>query len=51
MRRNRVIPIILRPGGLHLSQFSQMATFGTPHDVTTDELRVESFFSSDENAK
>jgi hypothetical protein len=25
-----------------------ITTFGTPQDITTDELRVESFFPADE---
>jgi transcriptional regulator with XRE-family HTH domain len=31
-------------GDLRLELFSMMTTFGTPQDLTTDELRVESFF-------
>jgi hypothetical protein len=27
--------------------FSMITTFGTPQDVTADELRVESFFPAD----
>ena len=34
-------------GDRRLSLFSMMTTFGTPQDVTTDELRVESFFPAD----
>jgi transcriptional regulator with XRE-family HTH domain len=34
-------------GDARLRLFSMMTTFGTPLDVTTDELRVESFFPAD----
>ena len=34
-------------GDQRLRLFSMMTTFGTPLDVTTDELRVESFFPAD----
>ncbi|MEO0435927.1 MAG: helix-turn-helix transcriptional regulator [Pseudomonadota bacterium] len=42
-----VLPIELELDGLHLSLFSVMSTFGTPQDVTTDELRIESFYPMD----
>jgi hypothetical protein len=34
-------------GSLTLKLFSMLSTFGTPLDVTTEELRVESFFPGD----
>jgi transcriptional regulator with XRE-family HTH domain len=43
-----VLPLELAIGGLRLSLFTVLSTFGTPQDVTTDELRVESFFPADE---
>jgi transcriptional regulator with XRE-family HTH domain len=43
-----VLPIELRKGGLQLSLFTVIATFGTAQDVTADELRIESFFPADE---
>lgn len=42
-----VLPTELRLGGVSLRLFSMLTTFGTPQDVTTDELRVESFFPAD----
>jgi transcriptional regulator with XRE-family HTH domain len=38
-------------GDRRLRLFSMMTTFGTPLDVTTDELRVESFFPADEESE
>ena len=35
-------------GGTELSLFTTLATFGTPRDVTLDELAVELFFPADE---
>lgn len=43
-----VLPTHFRVNGIDLRMFSMMTTFGTPQDVTTDELRVESFFPADE---
>ncbi|MEM7692317.1 MAG: XRE family transcriptional regulator, partial [Pseudomonadota bacterium] len=43
-----VLPIELALDGLRLSLFSVMSTFGTPQDVTTDELRIESFYPADD---
>jgi transcriptional regulator with XRE-family HTH domain len=43
-----VIPLTLGAGGVSLSLFSMISTFGTAQDVTTDELRIESFFPADE---
>lgn len=40
----------LRVGDVRLSLFTTITTFGTPQDVTTDELRVESFFPADEDS-
>lgn len=34
-----------------ISLFSVIATFGTPQDVTTDELRIESMFPADEHSR
>lgn len=42
-----VLPLELVRGELRLKMFSMISTFGTPQDVTTDELRVESFFPAD----
>jgi len=32
---------------LHLQFFSTLTSFGTPHDITPQELRVEAFFAAD----
>ncbi|MGH8444052.1 MAG: helix-turn-helix domain-containing protein [Solimonas sp.] len=42
-----VLPTEFAVGGLRVRLFSMLTTFGTPLDVTTDELRVESFFPAD----
>lgn len=42
-----VLPLELANGQLRLKLFSMITTFGTPQDITTDELRVESFFPAD----
>ena len=33
---------------LELRFFSTITTFGTPHDITLDELRIECMFPADE---
>ncbi len=43
-----VLPTHFRLGPANLKLFSMLTSFGTPLDVTTDELRVESFFPADE---
>jgi len=42
-----VMPLELARGETTLRLFAMIATFGTPYDVTTDELRVETFFPAD----
>jgi len=42
-----VLPLILEKDALRLSLFTVISTFGTPQDVTADEMRIESFFPSD----
>jgi hypothetical protein len=42
-----VVPLELRVGEQRLSLFTVIATFGTPQDVTADELRIETFFPAD----
>ncbi|KAI9135183.1 helix-turn-helix domain-containing protein [Acaryochloris sp. CCMEE 5410] len=42
-----VLPLELDIKGLELSLFSIIATFGTPQDITTDELRIETFYPTD----
>jgi transcriptional regulator with XRE-family HTH domain len=41
----------LRLGDQMLRLLSVVSTFGTPQDVTTDELRIESFFPADEASR
>lgn len=41
------MPLSLVKDGLKLNLFSVISTFGTPQDITTDELRVETFFPAD----
>ncbi|MGB1557383.1 MAG: helix-turn-helix domain-containing protein [Oceanococcaceae bacterium] len=42
-----VVPLRFALGPVQLNLYSMLTTFGTPQDVTTDELRVESFFPAD----
>jgi transcriptional regulator with XRE-family HTH domain len=43
-----VLPVKLAFNGIEISLFTLIATFGTPQDVTADELRIESLFPADE---
>jgi len=42
-----VIPMILRIGGRELRLFSTITTFGTPTDITIDEIAIESYYPAD----
>lgn len=42
-----IIPTIYRAGDLRLSLFSTIAQFGTPVDLTLDDLKIELFFPAD----
>jgi transcriptional regulator with XRE-family HTH domain len=42
------LPIELRRGDVTLRYFTTLTSLGTPHDITVQELRVESFFAADE---
>ncbi|MBQ1044398.1 MULTISPECIES: helix-turn-helix domain-containing protein [unclassified Micromonospora] len=42
-----VIPMILRVGGRELRLFSTITTFGTPMDITIDEIAIESYYPAD----
>lgn len=46
-----VMPLNLNIGGIQLSLFSIISTFGTPQDITTDELRIEAFYPSDQSTQ
>ena len=42
------LPIEFRKGDLSLRYFTTLTSLGTPHDITLQELRIESFFPADE---
>lgn len=44
-----VLPLDMNINGITLSLFSVISTFGTPLDITTDELRIEAFYPADES--
>lgn len=41
----------LEANGIKLSLFTMISTFGTPQDVTADELRVGSFYPADDESE
>ena len=43
-----LVPFRVAVGGAELSLFTTLTTFGTPQDVTLDELSVELFFPADD---
>lgn len=43
-----VLPLEIEAVGLKLKLFSVFSNFGTPVDITTEELRIESFYPSDQ---
>ncbi len=43
-----LVPIHIRKGAIDLRLFSTIMTMGTPHDVTLQELRLETYFPADE---
>jgi transcriptional regulator with XRE-family HTH domain len=42
-----LVPVVVELGGAVLSLFTTLTTFGTPRDITLDELAVELFFPAD----
>jgi transcriptional regulator with XRE-family HTH domain len=42
------LSVEFRRGDLELRDFSTLTSLGTPHDITLQELRIESFFPADE---
>lgn len=46
--RAPVLSIHFRRGGTSLQLFTTIATLGTPHDVTVQEIRIECFFPVDD---
>lgn len=43
-----LVPFVVSLGGRRLSMFTTLTTFGTPRDITLDELCVELFFPADD---
>ena len=46
-RNDVVVPLRLETGAGELTFFSTVTTFGTPVDITVEELSIESFFPAD----
>jgi hypothetical protein len=44
-----LVPFTIRTGSAVLSMFTTLTSFGTPRDVTLDELSVELFFPADDD--
>ncbi|WP_433201186.1 helix-turn-helix domain-containing protein [Dactylosporangium sp. CS-047395] len=44
-----VLPMILRVDGRELRLFSTITTFGTPTDITLDEVAIESYYPADDD--
>lgn len=43
-----LVPCRLALGGIELSLFTMLTTFGTPRDITIDEIAVELFYPADD---
>lgn len=46
-----LVPVVLDIDGTDVALFTTLTTFGTPRDVTLDELAVELFFPADDAAE
>lgn len=46
-----VVPTVFRVGARRLSLFATIAQFGTPEDVTLDDVKVELYFPADDETK
>lgn len=46
-----LVPFELRVGEQHLSMFTTLTTFGTPRDVTLDDLAIELFYPNDDTTE
>jgi transcriptional regulator with XRE-family HTH domain len=46
-----LLPVHIRRDGVDLRLFSTIMTLGTPHDVTLQELRIETLFPADEESE
>jgi len=42
-----IVPLRLRRKGRVVSLFSTVTTFGTPRDITVEELAIEAFYPAD----
>ncbi|MFH8795014.1 hypothetical protein [Streptomyces sp. NPDC017941] len=42
-----VMPMVLRLHGQQVRMFSTITTFGTPMDITLDEVAIESYYPAD----
>ncbi len=42
-----LIPVMFEKDGVRACYFSLVTTVGTPHDITLQEIRLESFFPAD----
>ncbi|HSP04640.1 MAG TPA: hypothetical protein VLR27_14105, partial [Acidimicrobiales bacterium] len=45
-----LVPVVMDMDGTAVAMFTTLTTFGTPRDVTLDELAVELFFPADDAA-
>ena len=45
------LPMKLKKGDIELQFFSMVSTFGTPLDVTLQEIRIETFFPADDKTE
>ena len=46
-----LVPFVVDLGGRRLSMFTTLTTFGTPRDVTLEELSVELFYPADDDTE
>src|SRR5262249_3008292 len=46
-----LLPLELCKGGVGMSFFTTLATLGTPQDITLEELRIESFFPTNQETE
>jgi hypothetical protein len=46
-----LVPFHYRIGDIELKMFSTIATIGEAHDITLEELRLETFFAADEETE
>jgi transcriptional regulator with XRE-family HTH domain len=46
-----LLPVHIRRDGIDLRLFSTIMTLGTPHDVTLQELRIETLFPADDDSE